>query len=54
MPVASIHLGSIETGAARELSERNDDIGDRLDGECGLALTRSYSYGYCDWYITIA
>ena len=51
MPMASVHLGSIETGVARTLSERTDDNGDRLDRECGLALPRSYSYGYGDWYI---
>ena len=47
MPKASVHLGSIETGVARTLSERN---GDRLDREGRLALPRSYSYGYGDWY----
>ena len=31
MPMASVHLGSIETGVARTLSERTDDNGDRLD-----------------------
>ena len=51
MPMASVHLGSIETSVARTLSERTDDNGDRLDIECGLALPRSYSYGYGDWYI---
>ena len=43
-------LGSFEMGVARTLSERTDDSGDRLDRECGLALPRSYSYGYGDWY----
>ena len=51
MPMASVHLGSIETGVARTLSERTNYNGDRLDRECGLALPRSYSYGYGDWYI---
>ena len=31
MPMASVHLGSIEIGVARTLSERTDDNGDRLD-----------------------
>ena len=51
MPMASVHLGSIETGVARTLSERTNDNGDRPDRECGLALPRSYSYRYGDWYI---
>ena len=51
MPMASVHLGSIETSVARTLSERTDDHGNRLDRECGLALPWCYSYGYGDWYI---
>ena len=31
MPMASVHLESIETGVARTLSERTDDNGNRLD-----------------------
>ena len=50
-PLHAYSLNSIEMGVARTLSERTDDNGDRLDRECGLALPRSYSYGYGGWYI---
>ena len=52
IPMASVHLGSIETGMARTLSEHTNYNGDQLDRECGVALPLSYSYGYGDWYIT--
>ena len=49
--LGSPRAGSIETGVAGTFSERTEDNGDRLDRECVLALSRSYSYGYGDLYI---